>query len=268
MLPAKGLLCLPCHVASLGLPDWPSRIALAIFALGLLTALDFCLGGVRGRGPHAQADGQPSSGLMRRLVKGLEALLVDGLLQRPLWRHSPGRGLVHALIFWPFMVRLLWSLAALVLEGWWPQLPLTQAVIAKNHPAQALFFDLTGLMVLAGVAAAGLRRLVRPTRLPSGLPQPDWVALGLLGGAMLLGFMVEATRLAMTGRPAGGQWAVAGWALSFLCSPGASLQEAYGYLWHAHAVAWCGFVAYLPFGRMFHLFTAPLVLALRGSERE
>jgi len=266
VLPAKGLLCLPCHVAEISLLDWPSRIALGIFALGLLAALGFCLGGGRSQQAHPESEPRPS--LMRRTGKGVTALFLDGLLQRRLWRFSPGRGLIHTLIFWPFVLRFMWALASLVLETWWPQLPLTQILAAKNHPAHALFFDLTGLLVLAGVAAAMLRRLVRPDGLPSGLPRPDWESLGLLGGAILLGFVVEAARLAMTGHPAGGEWALVGWALSFLFIPGAALQQAYGYLWYAHVLAWCGFVAYLPFGRMFHLITAPLALALRGSEQD
>ncbi len=263
VLPPKGLLCLPCHVGSPNLPDWPSRIALGVLILGLLAAMGFWLGGGRATGHH-----RPRSSLGGRLVKGLQALVLDGLLQRRLWRYSPGRGLIHAMIFWPFVLRFLWALAALVLDTWWPQLPLTQVLSEKNHPAHALFFDLTGLLVLAGVAATMLRRQVRPDGLPSGLPRPDWAALGLLGGAVLTGFAVGAIRLAMTGRPAGGQWAVAGWAMSFLFSPGAALQQAYVWLWYAHAVAWCGFVAYLPFGRMFHLITAPLALALRGAEQD
>ena len=266
VLPAKGLLCLPCHVASLGLPDWPSRTALGIFLLGLLASLGFWLSGGRSQQTHPDSEPRPSQ--IRRVGKGVTALFLDGLLQRRLWRHSWGRGLIHALIFWPFVLRFLWALAALVLDAWWPQLPLAQTMAAKNHPAHALFFDLTGLLVLAGVAAAMLRRLVRPDGLPSGLPRPDWAALGLLGGAVLLGFVVEAARLAMTGRPVGGQWAPAGWALSFLFIPGPALQEAYGYLWYAHVLAWCAFVSYLPFGRMFHLITVPLVLALRGAEQD
>jgi nitrate reductase gamma subunit len=266
LLPAKGLLCLPCHDAGLGLTEWPSRIALMIFIVGLVAALGFWLSGVRQAGSPLNPDGEHRPNLVIRLGRGLAGLIVDGLFQRRLWRHSPGRGLIHALIFWPFAIRFLWGLTALVLETFWPQLNVSQAMLDKNHPAQALFFDLTGVMVLAGVAAAVLRRLVGRNGMPSGLPGPDWLSLGLLGGAVLLGFVVEGARLAMTGWPIGGQWAFAGWVLSFLFQPGAPLQEAYGWLWYAHVLAWCGFVAYLPFGRMFHLITAPLVLALRGVD--
>ncbi len=266
LLPAKGLLCLPCHDAGLGLTEWPSRIALGVFALGLLAALGFWLSGARQPGPPLEPDGELRPSLGTRLGRGLTALIMDGLLQRRLWRHSRGRGLIHALIFWPFAARFLWGLIALVLDEFWPHLPISQAMLDKNQPVQALFFDFTGLLVLAGVAAAALRRLAGRNGLPSGLPGPDWLSLGLLGGAVVLGFVVEAARLAMTGWPAGGQWAFAGWGLSFLYQPGAPLQEAYGYLWYAHVLAWCGFVAYLPFGRMFHLITAPLVLALRGAD--
>lgn len=269
VLPAKGLLCLACHTATLTLPDWPSRLALMVLVLGLLLVLGFTLSGTRGgalvlpggKGP-AEHHG---AGLWTRLGRGLAALVLDGLLQRRLWRFSPGRGLIHALIFWPLFLRLLWALAALALNHWWPQAALSQAMLMKNQPATALFFDLTGLMMLAGVAAAALRRRLGPAPVAPGLPRPDWPALALLGGAMVMGLVLEAARLAMTGWPAGGGWAPAGWALSRLLQPGPALQEAYAWLWYAHAVLYAGFVAYLPFSRMLHIITAPLVLALRGA---
>ncbi|RJX32453.1 MAG: hypothetical protein C4525_10240 [Desulfarculus sp.] len=272
VLPAKGLLCLACHTATLTLPDWPSRLALAVLVLGLLAALGFWFSGTRGGalvlpGGKGQAAHQAAGvGVRTRLGRGLAALVLDGLLQRRLWRFSPGRGLIHALIFWPLLLRLLWALAALALNHWWPQGALSQALLHKNQPATALFFDLTGLIMLAGVAAAALRRLYAPPPAAPGLPRPDWPALALLGGAVLMGFVLEAARLAMTGWPAGGGWAPAGWALSRLFSPGPALQEAYAWLWYAHVVLYAGFVAYLPFSRMFHILTAPLVLALRGAQ--
>jgi hypothetical protein len=261
VLPAKGALCLACHTATLSLPDWPSRLALVGFLLGLLASLGFWFSG-GGRGPSSQTvhQGHPGGGA----GPGLAALLVDGLLQRRLWRLSPGRWLVHALMVLPFVARMLWALLALALSYAQPGGELTQAMLNKNQPATALFFDLTGLLVLAGAGLAIGRRVLRgKDRLP-GLPGPDWMGMGLLALVVISGFITEAARLALTGTP-DGAGAFVGWALKGMFNPGPGLQTAYGYLWYAHAIVFAAFVVYLPLGRMKHILLAPLNLALRAA---
>ncbi|MCF8032338.1 MAG: respiratory nitrate reductase subunit gamma [Desulfarculaceae bacterium] len=258
VLPPKSALCLACHTATLSLADWPSRIALALLVLGLLGSLGFWLSG-GGEGPAPAAHHQRAW----RMGPALSALLLDGLLQRRLWRLSRGRWLVHALIFLPFAARLAWALAALVLGRWEPGAGLTQAMLAKNHPATALFFDLTGLMVLAGGLLAMARRWRRGPTAP-GLPRPDWPALALLGLIVLSGFITEAARMSLTGY-AGPAWAFVGAALSRLFTPGPGLQTAYAYLWYAHAICYAAFVAYLPFSRLRHILLAPLWLAVKAG---
>ncbi|KMY67732.1 hypothetical protein AAU61_07535 [Desulfocarbo indianensis] len=259
LLPPKSLLCLACHTATLKLADWPSRIALAILALGLAGSLGFWLSG-GGAGPAPAANHRSPW----RLGPALAALVMDGLLQRRLWRLSPGRWLAHALIFLPFAARLAWALAALVLGRWEPGSGLTQTMLAKNNPATALFFDLTGLMVLVGGFLALARRLARRGHTVPGLPRPDWPALALLALVVLSGFVTEGARLSLTGH-AGPPWAFLGAALCGLFSAGPDLQEAYAYLWYAHAVCYAAFVAYLPFSRLRHIVLAPLWLAIRAG---
>lgn len=264
VLPAKGALCLVCHTATLSLPDGPSRLALAGFILGLLASLGFWFSG-GGQGPASKTvHGAPPSG---GLSRGAAALLLDGLLQRRLWRLSPGRWLVHALMVLPFAARMLWALVALLLSYTQPGADLTQAMLGKNYPATALFFDLTGLLVLAGAALAILRRaLCANSRLP-GLPGPDWAGMGLLAAVVVSGFITEAARLALSGAT-DDCWAFLGWALSGLFTHGPGLQTAYGYLWYAHATLFAAFVVYLPFSRMKHILLAPLNLAVRAVRGE
>jgi hypothetical protein len=157
MLPSKGALCLVCHTATLSLPDWPSRLALVGFLLGLLGSLGFWFSG-GGQGPASKAlhKGHQGGGF----GTGAVALLRDGLLQRRLWRVSPGRWLAHALMVLPFAARMLWALVALLLSYMQPGSDLTQAMLNKNHPATILFFDITGALVLAGA------------------PEGSWASLG------------------------------------------------------------------------------------------
>ncbi len=259
VLPPKSLLCLACHTATLSLSDWPSRIALAVLVLGLLGSLGFWLSG-GGAGPAPARNHQHAW----RLGPALSGFFLDGLLQRRLWRLSPGRWLVHGLIFLPFAGRTAWALVALVLGRWDQASALTQAILAKNQPITALFFDLTGLMILTGGLLAMARRLARRGQVVPGLPRPDWPAMALLGLIVLSGFITEAARLSLTGY-AGAPWALVGAALSGLFTPGPGLQVAYGWLWYAHAVCYAAFVAYLPFSRLRHVLLAPLWLAVRAG---
>ncbi len=261
VLPAKGVLCLACHTATVSLPEWPSRLALLGLILGLWAGLSFWLSGGE-RGPAAQSLPHGAGGGFGR---GVGALLRDGLLQRRLWSVSRGRWLIHALMVLPFVARLLWALLALLLSYTSPGAGLTQAMLNKNYPATALFFDLTGLLVLAGAVLAILRRALRKGAALPGLPGPDWLGMGLLAGVVLSGFVTEAARLALSGAPAGSGWAFGGLALSKAFTAGPGLQVAYGYLWYAHAIIFAAFVVYLPLGRMGHILLAPLNLALRAG---
>lgn len=161
--------------------------------------------------------------------------------------------------------RTAWALIALVMGRWDASASLTQAMLNKNDPYTALFFEITGLMILLGAALAMARRLGRGAKRLPGLPSPDWPAMGLLGVMVLSGFVIEAARLAMTNIPAGAQHAFIGAALSKLFQAGPGLQEAYGYLWYGHAISYAAFVAYLPFSRMRHILLTPLWLALSAG---
>lgn len=271
VLPPKGVLCLPCHAAVLSWGGWPSRVGLALFFIGLASALAFWLSGGPGDtltlAPAARRT-EPGPGRVRRLGAGLKALLLDGLLQRRLWRLSPWRGLIHGLIFWPLALRFLWGLAALLLGLWLPGSSWTEVMLGKNQPLTALFFDLTGLLMLTGGAAAMVRRLVMGRGQGAAAPaRSDWLAPALLAGMILSGFATEAVRMAMTGWPAGSGFAFLGFAFSRLLPPGDWPTAVYGWLWYAHAGLAAAFTAYLPFSRMFHIILAPAVLALRAAGR-
>jgi nitrate reductase gamma subunit len=134
-------------------------------------------------------------------------------------------------------------------------------MLNKNHPVTAFLFDLTGLMLITGVVSAFIRGALKRTSQLPGLPRPDFPALGLLGGIVIVGFILEGVRIAMMGRPDHGTEAFIGYGLSFLFSGMPGLTEVYGYLWYIHAILTGAFVAYLPFSRLSHIILAPVVLA-------
>jgi nitrate reductase gamma subunit len=139
-------------------------------------------------------------------------------------------------------------------------------LLDKNHWGHGLFFDATGVMIIAGVLLALLRRALEGKgRLPA-LPRHDHLASGLLGAILLAGFVLSGMRIAMTGFPPGSGFSFAGDLFSrfFYGVPG--LEATYGVLWYVHAVLTGAFVAYLPFSRMFHIVLAPALIALNAAE--
>ena len=280
LLPAKSILCMSCHSATLSAGDATTVTSLIVFLVGMVSVGSYWLSGsVAGRNEMG-----PVGKLFRllrdvvravfslRLLSILKIAVLDVLLQRRLYRQSPSRWLIHSLIFYPFVFRFSWGLVALVASLSNPEWALVWPMLDKNNPATALFFDLTGISVLLGIGLAfhrGQRR--RQDQLPS-LPGQDRIALGLIAGIVTVGFALEGIRIAMTGWPEGAGFAVVGYAISLLLGESAAWTGVYGFIWYAHAILTGAFVAYLPFSRLLHIIVAPVVLALaaaadRGPDR-
>ena len=164
VLPAKSIICMPCHAATLSADDTVTVLALLFFGGGMIFIGSVWFSG-RGRpagdGPKLmQAIRAAARSLFsRRIWNIIGALFLDGLLQRRLFRISKERWLLHALIFYPFLFRFIWGVWALTASLAWPQWPSTWAMLNKNNPLTAFLFDLSGLMVIIGVGGMIFRRL-------------------------------------------------------------------------------------------------------------
>ena len=275
VLPAKSILCMPCHVATFSVADTPTRAGLLLFCLGLASLVPVWMSGTLG-GRAGQSRGRKVWTVLKTVLGTLFSrtvfsivgtLILDGLLQRRLFRQSGIRWGIHSLIFFPFVLRFLWGMSGLLASLWFPEYRLTWILLDKDHPAGAFVFDVTGLMVLAGVVLAMIRRVrMEPGQRLPGLPRPDWISYGLLAAIMIVGFVLEAMRISMAGSPQGAAYAFVGFGLSRFFA-GVELTASYGTVWYLHAFLTAGFVAYLPFSRMFHLLMAPLSLALGAASR-
>ena len=271
VLPAKSILCMPCHAATFSVADTATILALIVLFAGLVLILSLLL--------SASLPGEGDVGPLRKIVKLLgqvlrtlcsskillviKALALDVLLQRRLYRQSRTRWLIHSLIFLPFVFRFFWGLVALTASLWRPEWSAVWAMLDKNHPATAFLFDLTGVMVIAGVVSAFIRGGLRQSSQVPGLPGQDRLALSLIAGIVVIGFILEGIRIAMTGWPGSAEYAVIGLAISRLFSDPNGLTEVYGYIWYIHAILTGAFVAYVPFSRLLHIIMAPVVLAMR-----
>lgn len=275
ILPPKGVLCAGCHAATLTVPDTPSQFGLGIFLLGAAgLVILWCAGlaSLRSTGsstaaPHAAHAAQPC-GWGRRIA----GLCADIFLQARLWRESRLRWLIHALIFFPFVIRAGWGLAASL--GAWlaPDATWPWHLLAKDWPATALVNDICGLMLLTGLGLAMWQQAVRQRTLPANAPRAEWCVLILLTVLTLTGFILEGARIALDMlalQAADTGWAVAGMLFAQLFLPlGAErLAGIYANLWTVHALATALTVACIPFTRLRHIFTTPLFLlvqAIRG----
>jgi predicted CXXCH cytochrome family protein len=272
VLPAKSIICMPCHAATLSANDTVTVLSLLFFLAGMAVIGSVWFSGGNqtvGTGLKLAHSIRAVAGAIfsMRILAIINSLILDGLLQRRLFRISKERWFLHALIFYPFLLRFIWGVWALTASLKWPQWSATWAMLDKNHPLTAFLFDLSGMVVIVGIIGMILRRVQRRSEaMFSGLPAADWPAYALLGGLMIVGFVLEGMRMAMTGSPDGASYAFIGDAISRLLS-GFELTGIYGYVWYLHAVLTGAFIVYLPFSRMLHMVMAPVVLAMNAADR-
>ena len=80
---------------------------------------------------------------------------------------------------------------------------------------------------------------------------------------VLSGFIVEGLRLAAQ-QPPWGAWSFVGGWMGALFSPAAA-KDLYPYLWWGHALLSLGFIASIPFTKLFHILGAPAAIYLQGT---
>lgn len=273
VLPAKSILCMPCHAATFSVGDTTTMIALGVLIVGVVLTLSYVFSGSLGgetTGGFWSKVAKMAPGALRTVFSSkffliIKALFLDVLLQRRLYRQSAKRWLVHSLIFYPFVFRFFWGLVGLVGSLWKPDWAWIWPMLSKNHPLTGFLFDLTGIMIILGVVLAFVRGRVKRADQAPGQPKQDLLALALIAAIVVVGFFLEGMRMAMTGYPNGSAYAFLGYATGQLFKNTSGLTAIYGYLWYVHAILTGGFVAYLPFSRLAHIITAPFVLALNAA---
>jgi len=275
ILPAKSIICMPCHAGTFSVGDTTTVLTLIVFIAGLVIVLSYVLTGASSEGRSAGVlvnlfnvvGGGIRALFSKKIGAILKAMFFDVLLQRRLYRQSPKRWLVHSLIFYPFAFRFVWGIISLTGSLWKPEWTWVWPMLNKNSPATAFLFDLTGVMIILGVLLAYLRGRRQLSGQIPDLPRQDLLALGLIAGIVVVGFILEGMRIAMTGFPEGSSYAFKGYWIGRLLFGAASLTGAYGYLWYLHAILTGAFIAYLPFSRLLHIIIGPLVLLGNAMSR-
>jgi len=268
ILPPKSVLCMPCHVATFSVGDVTTLLSLFIFLAGMAGLVSIWSSGTS----PGQAHVSGVAGIETRekswfKVGAFFKIFLELILLQRLFERSKRRWIIHALIFFPFLFRFTFGLGTLVLSLVFPNWAITQALMDRNHAIHALFFDVTGVMILAGTMAALDRKETDPKEVIASLPEPGWGMPFLIGLMVVVGFILEGMRIAMTGGSGGTEWAFIGYGTSLLFKGMTGLTEVYAYVWYAHAILAGAFIALIPFTRMSHIITAPIVLMLEARFR-
>jgi nitrate reductase gamma subunit len=270
VLPAKSVLCIVCHPAPAAIGHPIFWIASGVLLIGLLIMLRFWfIGSVQGeetslhRKISLSSDAVWQTLFSRRIITVVKVLILDIFLQRRILRESVQRWSLHSLIFLAMMARFALSLFTGLLFSIDPEGNLALALMDKNHPATAFIYDLLGLFILLGVLWALIRRLVAKSARVSAEIE-DNLTLVLLGVLVVLGFAATAARILLTQLPPEtAVYSFIGFTLSRLPSwlP-VDWRSAYPMLWYAHAFFGAALIAYLPFGKLKHVFNVPLTYIL------
>ena len=276
VLPAKSVICMPCHAGTFSAGDTTTILALIVFFAGLVMVFSYVLTGAASGGRSTGAlvnffgllGGAIAAVFSNRIVAILKTFFLDVLLQRRLYRQSPKRWLVHALIFYAFAFRFVWGILALMGSLWIPEWSRVWPMLDKNSPVTAFLFDLSGVMIIVGALFAYIRGRKQPSDQIPDLPRQEVLALGLIGAIVVVGFVLEGMRIAMTGFPEGACYAFLGYAIGRLFFSATSLVNVYGYVWYLHAMLTGAFIAYLPFSRLLHIIISPFVLMGGAASRK
>lgn len=270
VLPAKGFVCILCHNAPLSIGNPIFWAALLIFLLGVLLTLRFWFRGrVQGesdslhRKVSLSAESVWQVIFSRDLFQIMKVFILDVILQRRLLQESVRRWAIHSLIYLSIVFRFSLSLFTFFAYQISPESTLAMTLINKNSGFMAFVSDLTGLFILMGILWALIQRVI--LKPPHAIAEAkDTIALTIIGVLVLLGFFLEGVRIEMTGIPTHtALYAFIGYPVSKLLSAlGGHWTSCYAYLWYAHAVVGALLVAYLPFGKMRHVFNTPLTLIM------
>jgi Fe-S oxidoreductase len=170
-------------------------------------------------------------------------------------------GLVHAFIFWGFLVlfpTIFMAVAAIVDRD--EPLPAASPLgWLESQGWYALLVDVFAVLVLVGVVVAlGIRKIQRPRRFEgSHLGEADLI-LALIAGIATTLVLWHATLIALGLNPWSADWSPVSDALSGLFTDDTTTEVLERVFVWAHVLIILGFLAYLPHSKHLHIATAAI----------
>ncbi len=197
--------------------------------------------------------------------------IAEVVLQRQLYALSFFRWVIHMLIFYGFVgLILLYPIDAILkLSG---LLAVSDSMprhylVPTGYAVMKVWGDCFGVMLLAGLALAGIRRfVVRPEQQNSD--QTDLILLVLLILITATGFVLEGLRLKLTPSEIA-RYSVIG---QFFIPSGTANESAVRTwltaCWTFHAALVASLFLYLPHSKLMHSVLAPFVIAANAAEEQ
>jgi len=187
----------------------------------------------------------------------------EAILLRKLRGISKARWLFHALILFGFIGTFLLDIITVIGVDILRSQQFIDPLGWGKLWIRDFGFELFGLMLLVGLAAASVRRFVRrPKQLVTG--REDVTSILFLLTVVLSGFILEgiAMNSGISGHESPSIYSFIGLAFAQIL-PSVTVQV-YAQLWLVHAAISFAFIAYIPFSKMFHLLAAPLAVQLEA----
>ncbi len=186
----------------------------------------------------------------------LKRTISDVFLGRRVLQGDPAAGIMHLFIFWGFLV-LLTGTALVAVHQY-----IFTFLEGMTYLLFSLAMEVGGILLIAGISWALVRRYLqrvpRLERRPEDAVVPLWLLL-----ASVSGFILEGLRLAAQ-QPPWGAWSFAGWWMGGFFLPG-SAANLYPYVWWAHGLVCLGFIAVIPYTKLFHVLGAPASIYFQGA---
>jgi len=178
---------------------------------------------------------------------------------------DPAAGIMHSLIYFSFLV-LLAVTTILEINH---QLPTSMKFLHGGvYEGYSLVGDVAGLTFLIGVVWAIVRRYIqRPYRIRIKTKPEHAVILAVFFSFGVTGFLTEAYRIAIMGRPSFEKWSIVGYPLSYLVKNTSHLVGWHQVWWIVHVVTFFVFLSILSVTMLRHMFTSPLNMYLKDRER-
>ncbi len=181
---------------------------------------------------------------------------------------EPGAGIMHALIYFNFMI-LLGVTTVLEINH---QLPTDLKFLHGNvYRGYSLVGDLAGLGFTVGVLLAIARRYGprrwRPYRIAIKSKPEHAVINGVLLSIGVTGFGVEAFRIAEQGLPEYERWSVIGYPLAQAVDGLGNLSGWHQAWWIAHVLSFSAFLIIIPGTMLRHMLTSPINMYLSDRDR-
>jgi Fe-S oxidoreductase/nitrate reductase gamma subunit len=200
--------------------------------------------------------GQPDS-RSDNMGKRIRSFLVEGIVHRRILQDFYP-GLIHFFLFIGFLVPFV----VIVIVQFMFTLPSPLSKVLS------LLLDIIALLGIASLVLAFFRRYVtRPSRLDNRWD--DFVSLAFLFLILSTGLILESLRLSIIGRDIQA-WAPIGNVLASLINSAGLGVDTKGFLamlfFRIHFFLVLGFIAYIPYSKLFHIISSPLNMIFRSYE--